>query len=201
MDRQIDASRAWIIPYKISKEIKSFDIKKLGEISLEKYIRIFNKNKLHRFNNKMAEIFYLGVKRINDVYGGDASKIWKKKPFGKEIVDRMREFKGAKTSIKIAPMTANILARDFKIPMKDFKGIDISPDVHVETVFKRVGFVDKDSTRRDILEFARKLNPEYPGIIDYHTFDIGKAWCSTNKPNCKNCYLNSLCPKIIEKSN
>lgn len=44
---------------------------------------------------------------------------------------------------------------------------------------------------------ARELNPEYPGIFDLSTWKIGRNWCYPKNPNCKNCYLNKYCPKIL----
>ena len=68
MDRQINAERAWAIPYKIYKEVGTFNIYKLKEKGKEYYKELFNKNKFHRFNNDMAEIFYNGICRIIDKY-------------------------------------------------------------------------------------------------------------------------------------
>ena len=68
MDRQIKAERAWAIPYKIYKEIETFDINRLEEKGKEYYKRLFNKNKFHKYNNVMAEIFYNGVCHIINKY-------------------------------------------------------------------------------------------------------------------------------------
>ena len=75
MDKKIKAERAWAIPYKIYKELKSFDIYKLKEKGKGYYKDLFNKNKFHIFNNDMAEVFYNGICRIIDKYEGKANKI------------------------------------------------------------------------------------------------------------------------------
>lgn len=49
MDRQINAERAWGIPYAIKEEVGSFDINVLKEKRLEFYIKLFKDKKLHRF--------------------------------------------------------------------------------------------------------------------------------------------------------
>ena len=43
MDKKIKAERAWAIPYKIYKELKSFDIYKLKEKGKGYYKDLFNK--------------------------------------------------------------------------------------------------------------------------------------------------------------
>jgi hypothetical protein len=50
MDRQIKAERAWLIPYEISKEIKSFEFSRLLRVDQEEMIEIFKRKSLHRFN-------------------------------------------------------------------------------------------------------------------------------------------------------
>lgn len=75
MDKQMKAEIAWEIPYKIYNILGTFDIKELGKISLEDYIKIFEKNKLHRFNKVSAKIFYDAIHRIIDDFDGDVSKI------------------------------------------------------------------------------------------------------------------------------
>jgi len=71
-------------------------------------------------------------------------------------------------------MAANILSREYKISMKDRICIDISPDVHIKTVFKRLGFLSDNPSAEEVIYKARELNPEYPGIFDFSVFEIGK---------------------------
>ena len=108
---------------------------------------------------------------------------------------RFLEFKGI--GIKIATMAANILARDFKIPMKDYINIDISPDVHLKRVFGRLGFISKDASNDELIYCARELNPMYPGIFDLPCWEIGRYWCRPNKLTCEKCYLSRYCNKNI----
>ncbi len=195
MDRQISADRAWIVPYKISLEIGCFELSKLLELSEESYIEIFNRKNLHRFNNNMAKNFYSAIQKIHSDYSDDAANIWKECPRSATIVKRFLGFEGV--GVKIATMAANILAREFKIPMRDYISIDISPDRHVMRVFKRVGFLSKDAKFDEFIYTAREFNPEYPGIFDTSCWEIGYKWCRPRKPKCAECYLNVYCPKII----
>lgn len=195
MDRQIKAERAWEIPYKIAEEIGGFDFNRLRHLSLAKLRGLFNSKKLHRFNDDMAEFFYLAVKNIHDTYQGDASKIWNDNPSSAAIVRRFLAFKGV--GVKIATMATNILARRFKIPMKDHICIDISPDVHVKRVFKRIGFITEDASNDELIYCARELNPKYPGVFDLSCWQIGRNYCNPTNPICSECYLNKHCPKNI----
>jgi len=195
MDRQIKAERAWLIPYEVSKEIGGFRFYKLLGLNLVQLKKIFRKRNLHRFNDIMAKNFYLAIQKIHENYKDDASNIWKNKPKSATVVRRFLEFPGA--GIKIATMAANILVREFKIPMQDYICIDISPDVHVKRVFKRLGFISKNASNDELVYSARELNPEYPGIFDLSCWHIGRNLCHPRKPDCKNCYLDKYCPKII----
>jgi len=85
------------------------------------------------------------------------------------------EFKGI--GIKIATMATNILARRFKIPIADYIYLDISPDVHVKRVFKRLGFIPKDAGNDELVSCARELSTKHPGAFDFPTWKIGKSWC------------------------
>ena len=190
MDKKIKAERAWAIPYKIYKELKSFDIYKLKEKGKGYYKDLFNKNKFHIFNNDMAEVFYNGICRIIDKYEGKANKIWNDNPSSATVFYRFLEFDGC--GIKIATMAANILARQFKIPMKDYYSIDISPDVHIRRVLYRLGFIEKNAKVERVIYKARELNPEYPGLIDYLCWEIGKNYCKPKFKDCecKKCDMN-----------
>ena len=94
-------------------------------------------------------------------------------------------------------MAANILARQFKIPMKDYYSIDISPDVHIRRVLYRLGFIEKNAKVERVIYKARELNPEYPGLIDYLCWEIGKNYCKPKFKDCecKKCDMNEACSK------
>ena len=195
MDRQIKAERAWGIPYNISQKIGGFEFSKLCSLNLDKIKQIFKTNNLHRFNEEMANNFYLAIQKIHNDYGDDASRIWSNSPSSAAIVRRFLEFRGV--GVKIATMAVNILARDFKILMTDRICIDISPDTHVKRTFKRLGFIPIEASIDELIYCARELNPEYPGIFDLSCWEIGRDWCRPNNPVCNECYLNRYCPKII----
>jgi len=129
MDRQIRAERAWLIPYEISREIDGFEFSKLLSLDLEKIKNIFTRKSLHRLNDVMAENFYSAIQTIHGKYNDYAANIWEGKPKSAAVVRRFLQFRGV--GIKIASMAANILARDFKIPMADKLCIDVSPDVRL----------------------------------------------------------------------
>lgn len=195
MDRQIKAERAWIIPYEISKEINGYGMEQFQTLSKEQLNEIFHRKSLHRFNNKMSENFYHGIQHIKNMYNSDASKIWRGNPKSAAVVRRFIEFKGI--SVKIATMAANILARDFKIPFSDHICIDISPDVHVKRVFKRLGLLSKSASNEELLYRAREMNPLYPGIFDLSCWEIGRNWCRPSSPQCTKCYMSEYCPKNV----
>jgi hypothetical protein len=147
---------------------------------------------LHRFVDIMSRLFYSGITRIRDVYGGDASLIWKGKPSSAEVIYRFLEFDGI--GPKIASMAANILAREFKVPFADYYSIDISADVHVKRVFARLGFCNPDPTVEQVVYKARALYPQFPGIFDFSCWEIGRKWCKPKKALCNECNMRDICP-------
>lgn len=200
MDRQTKAEVAWTIPIRIKNIIGSFDMKTLSEKTDDEYKEIFSREKLHRFSDMMASVFYKAVQRIHNCYNDDASNIWKNEPSSATVVYRFLEFEGA--GIKISTMAANLLARLFKIEFSDKYSIDVSPDVHVKRVMKRMGLIDitdDESSNKEINKViykARELNPEFPGIIDFSVWEIGRNWCKAKKPYCKKCEVCDMCPKV-----
>ncbi|MDZ7672825.1 MAG: hypothetical protein U5K53_08365 [Halanaerobiales bacterium] len=75
---------------------------------------------------------------------------------------------------KIATIAANILATQFNIPFWDYYSKDISSDTHIKRAMKRMGFVPPDASNEIIIYKARELYPDFPGIIDYSCWEIGK---------------------------
>lgn len=193
MDRQIKTEKAWLIPYLVCQKIGDFSIKKLSTLSREEIYRLMkDPEPLHRFVDMMAKYFYRAVQRIKNQYKGDAALIWKGKPSSAEAVYRFLEFEGV--GPKIANMAINILARRFKIPFSDYYSIDISADVHVRRVFSRLGLCEPNPTIEQVIYKARALYPEFPGILDFPCWELGRNWCKSKIPLCHNCYMNDLCP-------
>ena len=200
MDKQMKAERAWEIPCKVYEKLGNFDINYLAELPETTYIGLFLKNKYHRFNEVEAENFYKAIQRIKNQYDGDASNIWNGCPSSATVVYRFLEFEGM--GIKIATMAANILARQFKIEFSDYYSIDISPDVHVRRVLKRLGYLNENPTIDQVIYKAREINPEFPGLIDYSCWEIGRTYCHEKYPVCNKCPLKNECKKqfLTDKS-
>ena len=109
------------------------------------------------------------------------------------MVYRFLEFSGV--GIKIATMATNILARDFKIRFSDYYSIDVSPDVHVRRVMSRMGLVEKKASNDKIIYKARELSPDFPGIIDFSLWLLGRTTCKAGKADCENCLVKKECSR------
>ena len=192
MDRQINADKAWQIPFQMKQRIGDFAFFKLASLTEGEVKHHMTKpTPLHHYNNRMAGFFFRAIRHIDANYSGHAEQIWNNKPSSAEIVYRFLQFPGV--GQKIATMAANILVRDFKIPVSDKYSIDISMDTHVQRVVKRVyGFPPKTKPER-LIFFARALHPEYPGITDYGCYRIGKQWSRPKNPLCSQCEIGTLC--------
>lgn len=193
MDRQVKAEKAWLIPYRISVKIGGFSMERLSTLSRTDVKRLMAEPEpLHRFVDMMADHFHSAVQRIQNNYAGDAARIWAGQPSSAEVVYRFLEFDGV--GPKIGSMAANILAREFKIPFADYFSIDISADVHVRRVFDRLGLCATDATVEQVIYKAKALHPEFPGMMDLPSWEIGRKWCKSRGPECDGCYMKDLCP-------
>lgn len=193
MDRGIKAEAAWIIPLTLRKLIGSIKMNELDKLSYEELEKIFVDNSLHRYKTIMADVLFKAVKLVMNKYDGNPANIWEDTNDSNIVVKRLKEFKGV--GEKISTMTVNILYRDFKIPFVDLKGIDISPDSQVLKVFKRLGLIKDDKNTYEVIYKAREMNPEFPGIYDVSTWEIGRNFCHSINPNCNDCPLNNYCGK------
>jgi len=199
MDRQIKAEKAWLIPYRISEKLGGFSMGTLCKLSRADVNRLMTQpESLHRFVDKMSGFFQTAVQRISEHYAGDAARIWAGRTSSAEVVYRFLEFDGV--GPKIGSMAANILAREFKIPFADYFSIDISADVHVRRVFARLGLCAADATAEQVIYKAKALYPEFPGMMDLPSWEIGRNWCKARCPECAGCYMNNLCPTASKKA-
>lgn len=196
MDRQIKAELAWLIPYRISEKLGSFEFQSLAVLSLQEIENLMAiPEPLHRFPSEMAKNFYHAVQTIAEKYNSNASNIWAGKPSSAEVVYRFLEFRGI--GQKIGTMAANILARHFKIEFSDYYSIDISVDTHIRRVFYRLGLIPAQSSNEQIIFRAKALSPEFPGLLDLPVWEIGRTWCKASELNCAECFMQKVCPKIL----
>ena len=192
VDRNVRAEVAWMLPLRIKERTGSFDINDLARLDERDWLRVMTEpSPAHRFPTNMSRVVHRAITRIVDQYGGDASRIWSDSPSSAALVRRFLEFHGA--GPKIATMAANILVREFRVKISDFRYIDISADVHVVRVMSRLGLVRQGAGTDEVVYAARELNPDFPGIIDPPIWFLGRDICKP-KPRCAYCYLSDLCP-------
>jgi len=198
VDRRIAAERAWSVPYHLSQRIGGFEFGRLHKLSLgEIREHMSHPTKLHPLG-KMGEFVHAAIQRIAEKYQGRTEKIWGDCPTSARLVYRFLGFEGV--GPKIATMAANILVRNFKVPISGHlfsrSSLDISPDRHVRRVFERLQLLPDGGSPDQIIYRARDLHPEYPGALDFPTWWIGRNWCTPNLKNlrCSKCFIKDICP-------
>ena len=193
MDRQVKAEIAWLIPYRFKEKLGDFEFATLRALSLTDVQRLMTQpTPLHRFYSKMSRFFYQAIELLAEKYDGDASLMWEGTPSSATVVYRFLQIEGV--GPKIATMAVNILTRNFKIPLSDYYSIDVSADVHVRRVFARLGLTEAGATNEQVVYRARALHPEFPGLLDWPLWEIGRRWCRPRQPNCLHCYMREVCP-------
>jgi endonuclease III len=191
-NRQDRTDRPWLLPFRMKKVLGTFEFPRLRALSLEQVLGLVSKPQvLCRYPSEMGTAIHEALVIIDSKYSGDASNIWAGKPSSADVVYRFLELPGF--GIKIATMAANILARTFKVPFSDYYSIDISPDRHVRRVFARLGLTREKAPDAELIYRARSLSPEFPGLLDSPTFEIGRTWCKERAPICSECFMGGVC--------
>lgn len=197
MDQQIRAERAWFAPFRLKERLGDFSMKTLLALSETDLRQLVAEEQLHRYIDRMSGFLFRAIRHIAECYESDASRIWSGKPSSADVVYKLLAFDGI--GPKIACMDANMLATDFKVELADYFSIDISADVHVCRVFARLGLVPSGSSTVQVIWRARSLHPEFPGLLDGPTWEIGRQWCRPNGRRCQACYMRDLCPSVTEQ--
>jgi len=193
-DYRVRASRAWNLPYLLKQRLGHLNPGRISSMPLQDLERVMTKpTALHRHPRGVAEFILDSSRLLVQRYEGDASRIWADSPRTEDIQSRLEAFHGV--GQKKASMAANILVRDYSIPVRDRRGIDVSGDVHVLRVFWRTGLT-RDPTVDDVVGAARELHPEYPGALDLPAWTIGRHHCHPRNPDCQSCPLDPVCPKL-----
>lgn len=200
MDRQIKAERAWEIPYLVCRDLcdGDFSFSALLKLTQEQVVTYFNLKSLHRFNDKMADVFCKAISKISNDYDNDASRIWRGENSSAEVICRFLGFEGC--GIKIASMATNLLHRNFRVQYSDYSALDISPDIHTRRVLYRLGFIDNKEDINLVIYRAKSICPQYPGLLDECCWDVGRKYCHNMNPKCGECELNEVCATYRRKN-
>jgi endonuclease III len=191
----VKTERAWLVPFEICRRFGDFSMALLATRSEEDLETVLTEpSQLIPFPKVVAGRFARAIDRICNVHQGDVSRIWLDSPPSGEVVYRLLWFDGV--GQKIAAMTTNMLAYNFRIPFSDFSAIDMAADIHVKRVFPRLGLVGVGASPEQVIFKARTHHPEYPGILDFPTWKIGREWCHVKKANCSGCPMGELCPQV-----
>ena len=149
----------------------------------------------------MGKYFYDVIKLIHNKYNDDANNIWKANPNSAQLVCRFLEFNGV--GIKIATMAANILFRDYKVPMTDMSAIYILPDRYVKRFMYRFGLIPErkehdflNISETEIVYVAKAINPSIPALMDLAFYYMGsKGYCENNICDKENCLFGKTCKR------
>jgi uncharacterized HhH-GPD family protein len=193
-DQGITAERAWRAPYDLRLRLGHLDPHRMSIETEQVSAAISKAPALHRFTDRMPRWVSAVSRRVVERYHGDAATIWASTPRAADLAARLRTFPGI--GQKKAAMAVEILARDLRIPIGDLSGSDIAYDVHVRRVFLRAGLARYDDLDH-MVDVARVLHPQRPGELDFPTWIIGRQWCSPALPNCTQCPLAQVCPRLL----
>lgn len=195
-DQGIPAERAWYLPYQLQRRLGHLDPVRLANEPEAVRKAVIGPPALHRFIDKYPQWVVAAAKRVVDRYDGDAGRIWNGNLTARQVYERLDEFKGI--GQKKAAMAVEILERDLGVSISGMDRSDVAYDVHVRRVFLRSGLAQHDDLDHIVL-VARELHPERPGELDMPTWLIGRQWCHAGTPDCAECPLTLVCPKIVSR--
>ena len=113
--------------------------------------------------------------------------------FLRELPDRdVRNFLEALPGV--GPKTASCVL------MFDLERPAMPVDTHIHRIAKRLEFVPADSSAPQAETwFATHLPNTWAGRYEFHVnaFEHGRATCRSQRPNCRECVLEDLCPSAM----
>ena len=192
LDRGALAESVWRIPLTFKEKLGHLDPRILSQTSedeLEGTLRQLDRQP--RFPRQSARTIASLAKLVANRFNGDATGIWKgQEPLG--VVRTLQEIWGVGPGI--AHMVVRILLDEFgyQPSPRSLRTIDVKPDTHITRIFYRTGLTTVRSGEACV-EAARQSHPEFPGLLDWPAWEIGRTWCHEHDPDCVNCPLRRVC--------
>ena len=201
LDYQMKAELVWSNTRKFVEE-KIDDPEDLWGLvlsySLEEWKQKKKEYKLHRFEIGHMRVWKIG-RDLMKSYRGDARSIWEDQEPG-EVIQRLYHLGEGEYGVgeNIANMIVGAL-----IDTEQIKGVgDVKADTHVRKILGRVfrGYNFGTDEARECTEFARKIYPPNPWLLDQPLYFLGKTTCKEKTPDCPNCYLRQECMYLKKQS-
>jgi endonuclease-3 len=154
----------------------------------------------HRYYKTFADQLPKAAEHILKKYNGDPRKIWNSRRDVSGVREALEDIRGIGQAL--SRMAVLILARNYGLlgGKSALPKLDIKTDAQLMRVFKRLGLIAPRGTKQDAIESARKLAPQFPAVLDAPAWQIGREWCHPKKPECKDCPITKVCPKVINMS-
>ena len=193
-DRGMPWEKAWRIATEIHRQglLDATRLAAMGETDLAKLLDGLAIRP--RYGTKQgAKTLSDAARLVAERFGGDARTIWEGSSPA-QVEKTLREIRGLGPGI--ASMATRVLRDDFGCFRGQERQIDVKPDVHLMRVFVRSGLSEGESAREATLA-ARRLNPEFPGELDWPAWRIGQVWCHPGVPDCGQCPLTGECAKRL----
>lgn len=205
LDRSVPAERAWDAAEWICSSIgDTTEVSSLWQAivdmetpRLRGFLRYgYGGKAFHRHYKTFARLLPLAAEHILTHYAGDPRKIWNGQKDIDEVKRRLNEIPAIGPAL--ANMAVLILARNHGLlgGKRAKKQLDVKPDVHVQRVFFRAGLVPPGASLEDVVSVARQLAPDFPASMDAPAWDIGKNWCRPRRPDCTECRIGGVCPRV-----
>ncbi len=194
LQRGTKAEIIWTIPYDIQKLLGHLDARLIYKMPFVELTDLFTRlPRRPRYRNDSPRTIKELTQIVVEECGGNAANIW--------IGKRATEVKRTLESIHgvgpgIANMTVLLIESAFSIHFDDLdhRQIDIKPDVHTIRVLFRLG-ASEAMTDQAAVNAARRINPDFPGALDFPLWNIGRTWCHPITPRCSACIIRSICAK------
>ena len=192
LDRGTKADIIWTIPYDMKNALDHLNPRLIYKMTREELSDLFVRlPRRPRYVNDAPRTVQELTCIVVEECDGDASRIWT----GKKAIQVQQTFDSIYgVGPGIASMAVLLIEKAFPIRFEDRENMDIKPDVHTKRVLYRLG-ISNAETETGALEATRRMNPEYPGIVDSALWSIGREWCFPSGPNCGECPVSNACAK------
>ena len=123
------------------------------------------------YHNKAVNIIAC-AKRLIEVYDG-------------KVPNRLEDLL---TLAGVGRKTANVIRGNI------YNEPSIVVDTHVKRISKRFGFTKETDPEKIEMDLMKVLPKEDWILYNIHVISLGRSYCVARKPDCKNCYLQDICP-------